>query len=454
MIMKNFTFNANISKCRSLLVAALAGVGMMASAQSMQVISSLTDSDGTVYDGVMSQAISPNHRYIAGTVTNINDGKSGIFVYDLESDKCVIQPDVNYTGLNLSAVTDDGVAVGYNGDDADNWLIAATTLSIDGETTKLQAPEESSSYAYDITDDGKTIVGYYASNMDFVSHACVWKDGKIEDLPVPASEEAGMTVSGSEAKYVSADGSVICGALLDEYWSPVLALWSLQDDGSYKCEAVGNKYYSLDGADPERPYMQFYAADLSRNGKYVALKLGTANAQHVGRYNVGTGEFEECMHEANSDFAGAVAIDAMSVADDGTILASCVTNMGWSYKPCLWKAGDEMPQLISAMCPELEQLAAFDESGANYGTSITPDGRYVTGYSDDSSKGGSGMYMNTAYVIDLYYTTTAIDKASNAGGGDAEVARYTVGGTRVSAPVKGLNIVKKADGSTVKVMVK
>ncbi len=454
MIMKNFTFNANISKCRSLLVAALAGVGMMASAQSMQVISSLTDSDGTVYDGVMSQAIFPNHRYIAGVVTNIDEARNGIFVYDLETGSYSVQGDVNMMGSSLFSVTDNGVAVGHNGDPLNEFSVTARTMSVDGTVTTLDTPEESSSYAYDITDDGKTIVGYYASNMDFVSHACVWKDGKIEDLPVPASEEAGMTVSGSEAKYVSADGSVICGALLDEYWSPVLALWSLQDDGSYKCEAVGNKYYSLDGADPERPYMQFYAADLSRNGKYVALKLGTANAQHVGRYNVGTGEFEECMHEANSDFAGAVAIDAMSVADDGTILASCVTNMGWSYKPCLWKAGDEMPQLISAMCPELEQLAAFDESGANYGTSITPDGRYVTGYSDDSSKGGSGMYMNTAYVIDLYYTTTAIDKASNAGGGDAEVARYTVGGTRVSAPVKGLNIVKKADGSTVKVMVK
>ena len=427
---------------------------MMASAQSMQVISSLTDSDGAVYDGVMSQAISPNHRYIAGTVTNINEGKTGIFVYDLEPDKYAIQPDVNFTEINLTSVTDDGVAVGFNGNSADDWLVAAITLSVDNETTKLETPEESNSYAYDIADDGKTIVGYYANSMDFISHACVWKDGKIEELPVPTGDEAGMTVSGSEAKYVSADGSVIAGALLDEYWSPVLALWRLQDDGSYKCEVVGSKYYSLDGADPERPYRQFYAADLSRNGKYVALKLGTVNAQHVGRYDVETGEFEECVHEESSDLADAVAIDAMSVADDGTILGSCVTSAGWNNKPCIWKAGDEMPKLISAMCPELEQLATFDNSGANYGTCITPDGKYVTGYSHDKSKGGSGMYMNTAYVIDLYGTSTGITTASGNADNSAETARYTIDGKRISSPVKGLNIIKRADGSVVKVMVK
>ena len=35
-----------------------------------------------------------------------------------------------------------------------------------------------------------------------------------------------------------------------------------------------------------------------------------------------------------------------------------------------------------------------------------------------------------------------------------EVARYTVGGQRINAPVKGINIVKLSDGRTVKVNVK
>lgn len=43
-----------------------------------------------------------------------------------------------------------------------------------------------------------------------------------------------------------------------------------------------------------------------------------------------------------------------------------------------------------------------------------------------------------------------VNSSSNA----KEIARYTLDGTKVSAPVKGLNIVKMSDGRTVKVMVK
>ena len=64
------------------------------------------------------------------------------------------------------------------------------------------------------------------------------------------------------------------------------------------------------------------------------------------------------------------------------------------------------------------------------------------------------MNMNTAYVIDLYGTTVGISNHVADGVVNGEEARYTIDGTRVNAPVKGLNIVKKADGKTVKVMVK
>ena len=52
------------------------------------------------------------------------------------------------------------------------------------------------------------------------------------------------------------------------------------------------------------------------------------------------------------------------------------------------------------------------------------------------------------------YHTTGIDNLPTADADKREVARYTVDGRRINAPVKGINIVKYADGTTRKVMVK
>ena len=68
-------------------------------------------------------------------------------------------------------------------------------------------------------------------------------------------------------------------------------------------------------------------------------------------------------------------------------------------------------------------------------------------------------YTPWIYVIDFDGDGSDDDGSSGisgvtANGDDTEVARYTVDGIRIGSPVKGVNIVKKADGSTVKVMVK
>ena len=52
------------------------------------------------------------------------------------------------------------------------------------------------------------------------------------------------------------------------------------------------------------------------------------------------------------------------------------------------------------------------------------------------------------------YHTTGIDNLPTVDADKREVARYTVDGRRINAPVKGINIVKYADGTTRKVVVK
>lgn len=62
--------------------------------------------------------------------------------------------------------------------------------------------------------------------------------------------------------------------------------------------------------------------------------------------------------------------------------------------------------------------------------------------------------VNAAKTSDIKAWTAGINTVGNNGAKDAkEVARYTVGGQKVSAPVKGINILKMSDGTTRKVFV-
>lgn len=70
----------------------------------------------------------------------------------------------------------------------------------------------------------------------------------------------------------------------------------------------------------------------------------------------------------------------------------------------------------------------------------------ATVYSDNAIENSIGA--------SYYDATSGISNAISDNAGTKEVARYTLDGTRVSAPVKGLNIVKMNDGRIVKVMVK
>jgi hypothetical protein len=80
----------------------------------------------------------------------------------------------------------------------------------------------------------------------------------------------------------------------------------------------------------------------------------------------------------------------------------------------------------------------------NRGGSRTPDGQ--GGYTYPQNVAGS--------KITVIFTTeaTGIDGVEAAGSNE-EVARYTLDGRKLSAPQKGVNIVKYADGSTKKVVV-
>ena len=434
------------SICRkAAAVLLLSGACAGASAQTMRTFKALTDTAGIVTAPV-SQAISSNHRYITGTNNDL-----GLFIYDLDTDEYVIGLAVDDYGADMRAVTNDGVAIGYNG--------PAQTYSIDGTINELEAPEGEKAIARDATEDLSIIVGNHYGESYYTT-ACIWRNGVLEDLPVPTSGELGFDQWGSSAMAVSEDGSVIMGYLQDDFSTYPLVVWHMQEDGSYVCDPICKDYFSKYGDVEGRPYTYFNGAGMSRNGRYVAVNvIKEDGVERMARYDLTTGELTEYEEETNTM--------SSAVSDDGTMVGWTLSG-GYSMQQraaAMWSVGEEMPTLVADKYPALTDMATFDYYAFNTICDITPDGRYLTGFAID------GSYDYVSYVIDLEgvaggdgdgegneeggddETTTSISNVS-AAGGDAEVARYTLDGTRISSPVKGMNIVKRADGSTVKVFVK
>lgn len=63
------------------------------------------------------------------------------------------------------------------------------------------------------------------------------------------------------------------------------------------------------------------------------------------------------------------------------------------------------------------------------------------------------LWINNANVVSLTNGSTGINGIVNKGEAVKEVARYGIDGSKISAPVKGINIIKMSDGTTKKVMV-
>ncbi len=80
----------------------------------------------------------------------------------------------------------------------------------------------------------------------------------------------------------------------------------------------------------------------------------------------------------------------------------------------------------------------------------------VIRYDVDMSKGfpqqGDNSYPGSTITIKLTTDQTAGIQDVTVAGNSKEVARYTLDGRKLSAPQKGINIVKYADGRTVKVL--
>ena len=442
--MKNFT-------TKVLFAAAMMATASAACAQepaSITVLGNITGEDGATYQPCV-QAVSPNHRYVAGPAYNIETGAYGMFVYDIETDNYAVEAALDDFGADIREVNNDGVATGYNEQ--------ACFFNIDGTVDYFYAEEEMSTIARDASDDLSVAVGCYYLTTGYLTTACVWKDGKRMDLPVPTDEELGFETNGSSAYYTNSDGSVIVGYVVDNFSTNPLLVWRLQDDGTYECDPVCTRYFSPDGDVEGRPYIMFSPQGFSRNGRYVSLNLSVYDEatewyteQYIGRLDLESGELETYRADGQGEIEANSEMTATQVSDNGTVIG--YTSMGWGpmsqRNAIIWQKG-KTPTKLATLLPDITKIAAYDNVGMNTAIDITPDGRYIAGFAMDEN------YAYNGYVIDIGSEAAGVKAVKVADGEDVvEVARYAINGTRLAAPVKGVNIVKMSDGTVKKVIVK
>lgn len=451
---------------KKLLLSAvlIAACGVTALAQTFYPVpNEAIDENG----GYMLLGMSPNGRYICGSTMN----QTG-FVLDLATGRAVFSTPADDLGSEYRQVNDLGVAIGFNG--------PACTLDVHTGEEKIvwDNTEAYTTLGNAISADGSVMVGDIANgNMmadpdaNWQTKGVVWKDGEMTILPVPTSEEMGFEVSGTKANYVSADGSLIVGKVIDNMSTYPIIVWRLQDDGTYKLDPVCKGKFCDDMWKGKGPYFAMTPSGISPNGKYAALYVaeyagffteetpeGTDTVSMQSGYrpallDLETGEMKITPYremgenwQTGEPEVHDIEVFTTGVADNGTML-------GWAggmmeRKAVIIEAGSDTVMTLAAIFPEMESLALYDANSLNSPIGISADGNNIAGF-------GMGETGFEAYVISFDGDPVAnginCPKAVRTETGTAK-RYYTIDGRKATTAAKGLLIEKTGDGQVRKIV--
>ncbi len=169
----------------------------------------------------------------------------------------------------------------------------------------------SSSWAGDISDDGTTVVGWFAvpQHGRNENHGFRWHRGVLEQLPTLGGTE-------SSARGVSADGSIIVGWSRNERYQWRICRWV---DG--QIEEISVPYL----------FQQGWAESVSADGTVIVGAIQKHNLWHAFRWENGT------LHTLGT-IGGAQSI-ALAVSADGTVIAGWATTADSNWHAFRWENG-------------------------------------------------------------------------------------------------------------------
>lgn len=385
---------------------------------------------------LMGEAMSPNAKYVVG----MNFSTFAPSVWNVETGDVTDFADFEEGAFH--AANSNGVLVGDDG----NYAIK---VDAEGNVTKLFYNEgeevyneewdfyystgDAGSSAYAVSENGKVVAGFYYDQTYFTT-PCIWneKNERI-DLPLPTSEEAGFEVNGGEVRYMTPDGKVLAGFLMDNYSTWPACIWRQNANGGYDCDIISKDYWE-EGYQLGKPYMVFNPSAISENGEWLALLIQKeyddwdfsvpAPTMQIARLNLTTGTLE-VLPEEEVEYA------PTGIANDGTMLAYTGGNDMMGRAGYMWEAGKTTVKSVDdilSLVPELDELAS------NTPCSISADGNYIQGFGVN----GENIF---SYVVDYKEViATGINgvKTENTVANDAI---YNIAGQRIAKMQKGLNIV-------------
>lgn len=388
-------------------------------------------------NGYLGLAVSENGKYVCG------DSELGsAFIWDVENNTVVTDAD-KYPEASACSISDEGLAVGYIGDEA-------VSFDLQGSMTKLNDESYTGfSTSKWITPDGKTIVG---SDFDesYSTHACVWKNGVKTLLPEPTTDELGFETNGTQAIAASSDGKTIVGFVVDNMGTYPLIYWTEDADGSYKLHTPCKDLFEPEWGD--KPYLMMQPTGISSNGEWIALMAQKNSMEYLpiqmARMNVKTGNIETGEVEESESLTAETEFETAAIANDGTMVGQTASRMGMMGRlGILWKGGEKNPKLIADVYPSLAELAAYNLT-TTIVSGISSDCRYITGF------GVSEDYQFETFFIDTTAEPTAIDTPAVA---DTQMgtAIYGIDGKAVNVSDKkslgkGLYIIKSGTGKDVR----
>lgn len=425
----------------------LSVVAMLATSGAVMAQNGVTevpDAEGHQY---MCTAISPNGRYLGGS----NSDQMGGFIYDTQSKKVVdfSAPDTD-TDLQIKSISNEGVAVGWNGPAAIfNFANAnCTTYGEDGQYLFMG-----------ISPDGKLIAGARYDNEDSPEgQPCLFKDGKPVDLPQPSNKFLGASSTGAAALSVSND-SIISGLWVDNMATRPALLWAPgREADTYMVYPFSRPYFAVD-MESTKPYATFSCDQtvMSPNGKYIVVNVEKYTGEWesslgVARYNTANDSLEIFTCDPEDEMFAEVGAEIMgcAVSDDGTIVGF----YGGMYGPrCgfMWKKGDDKIKSLAAEFPKATLLADYDAGGFNTPAGISADGRYIAGFAyKEGETEDDGGYVS--WVFDTQYDNASGVESAPAAEAKKVVARFTADGKRLKADAKarGFNMMLMKNGKTIK----
>ena len=421
---------------------------------SAQKLSYIPYEDNALMRGI---TISANGRYVAGADT---EGRA--FIYDTQAKqiKYFQSPDLEDTGADLDdmasirSVTNDGVGYGYIYGKSTKFDFTTGSM-----TALLDESVEGSSLVHYASSDGKVSCCVTYDNTTYIQTPYVMVDGVMQELPEISTEWAGYEVNGGIAYGRNEDGSVLWGAVCDNFSSYPLMYWVRNRDGkTYSANLLSKRFVDptmdLTGA---QPYDIFTGAAMSANGKWLAVNYHTKivsrnqkdEGNRVARFDL---EADTLQLLSCPDASAEISYYATGISNEGTVVGFVEDKVTYARKAAMCPAGTKEMKLLADLYPTITEFATMDEKNLNEVTAITPDGRYLQGFGYVDLNEEQDCFGT--WYFDLEKDETAVENVKTEEAPAKVVASYTVDGKTLNADSvrKGIVINKLSNGKARKVV--